>query len=230
MHSGVASAEPNATEAEAVTHAPQQQLVAVTEMRWLPISRLSLLDPESERIIKLAIPPAYSLVRVCRHEPTIWLTDSATHRSVFRYAIASSNIYHLLDVSCNVAGRIADISHDGSRVCVIHNEQGVKHAIPTVRDAPTLWRYLHRPRRGWMSAIDSRSGRFTPLLSTESVCIDHVEFHPTDPTPIRYCHDVYEAHGQRMWSVRTDGSRDKTGSHSKIAADPAHLLSSAGVS
>lgn len=168
---------------------------------------LALLEPGSGEITPLAVPGSYTVVRVCRHEPTIWFTDTATHRSVYRYDIETSTIHHVLDVPADLKGQIGDISHDGSQVCVRRKEQDANFTIPVVKDAPSLWAYLRRPRRSWLSAVDARTGQWTLLATTQDVGIDHIEFHPTDPTLIRYCEDVYEAHGQRMWSVRTDGSQ-----------------------
>ena len=49
-------------------------------------------------------------------------------------------------------------------------------------------------------------GEMWPILQTQDICPLHVDTSPKDPELIRYALDMPDAHGQRCWSIRLDGS------------------------
>ncbi|NQU11246.1 hypothetical protein HQ590_10675 [bacterium] len=66
--------------------------------------------------------------------------------------------------------------------------------------------YLSRPRRGaiWVCRLDS--GAFWKIHETDGLCPSHLDTSPVDPTLLRFCHDMPDAQGQRIWTIRIDGT------------------------
>ena len=55
-------------------------------------------------------------------------------------------------------------------------------------------------------AIDLKTGKETKLLYSTD-WINHLLFSPTDPTLLMYCHEGPWKKVDRIWTIRTDGSR-----------------------
>ncbi len=104
-------------------------------------------------------------------------------------------------------GVLADVTCDGSTLLMVESEVGPNAApVPTTKDADALWRFFNRPRRGALLAVDLATGSRRNVLTTDGVCVIHVECSPLDPGLVRYAQDMYDAYGQRVWTVRLDGS------------------------
>jgi oligogalacturonide lyase len=57
--------------------------------------------------------------------------------------------------------------------------------------------------------IDLRSGKITKLLEHRTDWLNHLQFSPTDPTLLMYCHEGIWQHVDRIWTIRTDGSQNQ---------------------
>ena len=55
--------------------------------------------------------------------------------------------------------------------------------------------------------IDLRTGKITTLLHSTD-WVNHLEFSPTDPTLLMYCHEGPWHKVDRIWTIRTDGSQN----------------------
>ena len=57
--------------------------------------------------------------------------------------------------------------------------------------------------------IDLNSGKFTPLIAHSTDWLNHLQFSPTDPTLLMYCHEGSWQLVDRIWTIRTDGTRNQ---------------------
>ena len=60
-----------------------------------------------------------------------------------------------------------------------------------------------------MFTIDLRSGKLTTLLEHSTDWLNHLQFSPTDPTLLLYCHEGSWQQVDRIWTIRTDGSKNQ---------------------
>jgi len=103
--------------------------------------------------------------------------------------------------------RVDDITIDGSHLILREANQDLeKFPLPTVKDPNVINHYFSRPRHGSLVAYHLASGRQTLLCTTQGLCPLHVDTSPINADLVRYCRDMPDALGQRIWTVRTDGS------------------------
>jgi len=60
-----------------------------------------------------------------------------------------------------------------------------------------------------MFTIDLRTGTVKPLLQHSTDWLNHLQFSPTDPTLLLYCHEGEWQMVDRIWTIRTDGSQNQ---------------------
>jgi len=60
-----------------------------------------------------------------------------------------------------------------------------------------------------MFTIDLRTGKVTPLLEHRTDWLNHLQFSPTDPTLLMYCHEGSWQLVDRIWTIRTDGTQNQ---------------------
>jgi len=110
----------------------------------------------------------------------------------------------------DVPGAITDITCDGQTVMLLEHQQDLtKYPPPTTKSARRFWSFINRPRQGRLWAYHIPTRKATLLVETDGVAPSHVDCSPKDPGLVRYCLDMYDAYGQRIWTVRTDGSARK---------------------
>jgi hypothetical protein len=78
---------------------------------------------------------------------------------------------------------------------------------PTTLDPERFWAWTSRPRRGRLLAFDLLTRHESTLAELEGVMPIHNDASPTCSTLLKFAHDDFDAHCQRIWAVRTDGSR-----------------------
>jgi len=59
-----------------------------------------------------------------------------------------------------------------------------------------------------MFTLDLRTGKTTVLLQHNTNWLNHLEFSPTDPTLLMYCHEGVKVQVDRIWTIRTDGTQN----------------------
>lgn len=57
--------------------------------------------------------------------------------------------------------------------------------------------------------LDLKSGKINPLLEHDTNWLNHLQFSPTDPTLLLYCHEGHWWLVDRIWTIRTDGSHNQ---------------------
>lgn len=57
--------------------------------------------------------------------------------------------------------------------------------------------------------IDLRTGKIKKLLQHQTDWLNHLQFSPTDPTLLMYCHEGIWQYVDRIWIIRTDGSHNQ---------------------
>ncbi|WP_415910782.1 oligogalacturonate lyase family protein [Oleiharenicola sp. Vm1] len=57
--------------------------------------------------------------------------------------------------------------------------------------------------------VDLATGKLTPLLQHDTNWLNHLQFSPTDPTLLLYCHEGHWHLVDRIWTIRTDGSQNQ---------------------
>jgi oligogalacturonide lyase len=60
-----------------------------------------------------------------------------------------------------------------------------------------------------MFTIDLRTGKINPLIQHSTDWLNHLQFSPTDPTLLMYCHEGEWQLVDRIWTIRTDGSQNQ---------------------
>ena len=60
-----------------------------------------------------------------------------------------------------------------------------------------------------MFTIDLKTGKIKILLKHNTNWLNHLQFSPTDPTLLLYCHEGSWQMVDRIWTIRTDGSHNQ---------------------
>ena len=60
-----------------------------------------------------------------------------------------------------------------------------------------------------MFTIDLKTGKLTTLLEHNTNWLNHLQFSPTDPTLLLYCHEGSWQMVDRIWTIRTDGTQNQ---------------------
>jgi oligogalacturonide lyase len=60
-----------------------------------------------------------------------------------------------------------------------------------------------------MFTIDLRTGKIKKLLKHRTDWLNHLQFSPTDPALLMYCHEGSWQMVDRIWTIRTDGSHNQ---------------------
>lgn len=105
-----------------------------------------------------------------------------------------------------VARQVSDITCDGSTL-ILEERHSEKVGSPVgSTEVEKMWAHFRRVRNGAIHAYDIASQTRRTLVETQDTTTFHVDTSPVDPTLVRYAHDMLECTGQRMFTVRTDGS------------------------
>ena len=60
-----------------------------------------------------------------------------------------------------------------------------------------------------MFTINLKTGKLTTLLEHRTDWLNHLQFSPTDPTLLLYCHEGEWQEVDRIWTIRTDGTQNQ---------------------
>ena len=60
-----------------------------------------------------------------------------------------------------------------------------------------------------MFTIDLKTGKLKTLLEHSTDWLNHMQFSPTDPTLLLYCHEGSWQMVDRIWTIRTDGTQNQ---------------------
>jgi oligogalacturonide lyase len=60
-----------------------------------------------------------------------------------------------------------------------------------------------------MFTLDLRTGQVRPIIEHSTDWLNHLQFSPTDPTLLMYCHEGHWWLVDRIWCIRTDGTQNQ---------------------
>lgn len=169
---------------------------------------LLAIDPETcdIEVLKHA---SHGYLRVRPTDGKTWYFGGANGQELWEVDLPYGNPRKVCDLP-DVPGAVADITCDGNTLIYEECKNVIgSFPIPTGMDAMELTRYFTRRRSGAIYAYDIRAKRVGRLVEMHHVSPAHSDPSPVDPTLVRYTEDVLECTGQRMFSVRTDGSEQR---------------------
>ena len=189
---------------------------------------ISLLDLSTHEAHRVVPAPAKTII-VAHHSDNLYYTRPAATAgisSLWRVNLATGETSHLADlpsrasvVTINAdetlgAGTFvegdahADGAYDGTP------RQAPARMSPTNLGEPAnkgemMTRRLAAKLPMTMFTIDLRTGKINPLLEHDTNWLNHLQFSPTDPTLLLYCHEGHWQLVDRIWTIRTDGTHNQ---------------------
>jgi len=131
-----------------------------------------------------------------------------TGRQLWQIDLPNGQPEFVNDIPDELQGDIEDVTNDGRHIISCHNEQDLTgYPIPTTKDVECINHYFSRPRHGAIWVCNLETGAITKIHETQGMCPSHLDTSPADPTLLRLCHDMPETRGQRVWTIRIDGSQ-----------------------
>ncbi len=186
-----------------------------------------LIDPESGGVELL--PHRLRSLKLREHDGRLWFLGpppSDRGRSGARPAAGKRRQRHAAELwhidlphgkpvletrlPLDMPGYPADITIDGQNLIYMELEQDLESApIPTTKDVNAVNLYFNRRRRGALHVYHIATGTHRTILETQAMCPSHIDTSPADPGLVRYCLDMPETRGQRIWTIRIDGSENR---------------------
>ncbi len=164
-----------------------------------------LLDPDSGDALPLEFPIG-GYLKLNEATGRLWYTQGQG-RAIWAVDLPGGTPTRVGEVPAEAPGSLVDITCDGRTAILAERTQDLTaFPIPTTKDVAAFWHYISRPRSGRIWACDLPSGRLTKIAESTELCIDHVDTSPTDSTLLKFCKDMLESLGQRMYTVRVDGA------------------------
>lgn len=164
---------------------------------------LMALDPETG--VSEDLKRSGRLLRARASDGTVWTLSRRTGE-LWRQQMAAGEAECIAALPDDLLSQVADITADGEKLLLVEKFGDENWGRLSELTAAGLWNYIERPRHGKLKSYDVRSGEITTLVETETKCPFHVDPSPIDPGLVRYAEDTLECNGQRMFTVRTDGS------------------------
>jgi|GEM_PF-207027 len=135
------------------------------------------------------------------HDPRVFVADIATG-GLKQIAVlpAKATINTINSDGTLLAGQY--INEDDSEFQRISVASGIKPS-KKARERARFDAHLHMV----LFTIDLRTSVVTPILHTTD-WLNHVQFSPTDPTLLMYCHEGPWNEVERIWTIRADGTNN----------------------
>lgn len=186
---------------------PSEDDASSDPMRQAWSGGLGLLDPATGALEITSLPSHY--LRLRSKDGLIWHLSKRTGElwSTLLPDISTRELVTILPLE--IAAIVSDITCDG-KTLLLEERVEEKYDVPEgATPVQALWCRFNRKRSGTLSAYDIASGTKRVLIETKGVGTFHVDTSPEDPDLVRYARDMLECTGQRMYTVRTDGSEDR---------------------
>ncbi len=161
------------------------------------------LEPASGELMPLPYPSWHMKLR--SSDGRIWYLRRGTNE-LWTALLPDGEPELIAPIPPEILPIVSDITCDGKTLILEERIIGDAPSLAGELTNEILWAHFKRPRSGSLWAYDIATATRRKLLDTQDVCTFHVETSPTDPTLIRFAEDVLECTGQRMFTVRTDGS------------------------
>lgn len=192
---------------------------------------ISVLDLTTFKTRSLVPAPAQPIV-VGRKTPTVYYTKRSTDRtltSLFATNIETGETRKIADLPPRA--NVATINADETLGAGVINEEAEPAAVPqlvapmatvsqqeaanrgavlsaAVDKVNMMDRRLAERRPVTMFTLDLRTGKTKPILEHSTDWLNHLQFSPTDPTLLMYCHEGTWWKVDRIWTIRTDGTQN----------------------
>jgi len=179
---------------------------------------LATLDPETNELQALPLRSRY--IRLNSSEGRLWFLQRPPDlpipterkdwrrgpRDLYTITLPGGEPELLAQLPEEIARHVSDITCDG-KYLILEERYGERVESPVgSSDLDKMWTHFERPRSGAIFTYEVASGIKHQIHAVEGLSTFHVDTSPTDPTLIRFAHDMLECTGQRIYSVRTDGS------------------------
>ena len=99
-------------------------------------------------------------------------------------------------------------AYDGTPQQVSSRMSSVNTGEPTNKGALMI-RRLEAKLPVTMFTIELKTGKLTALLEHSTDWLNHLQFSPTDPALLMYCHEGPWEKVDRIWTIRTDGTQNQ---------------------
>lgn len=197
--------------------------------RWMVYTTprtISALELATRKTKKLVDRPANTIV-VSRRTSTLFFTrpGNAEHpASLWRCELDTGETRKLVDlpprasvVTVNADDTLgagifiegdadADGAYDGKPRPGSGRMSPVNQGEP-INKSEMMTRRLNAKLPMTLFTIDLASGKLTKLLEHDTNWLNHLQFSPTDPTLLLYCHEGHWQLVDRIWTIRTDGTQ-----------------------
>lgn len=164
-----------------------------------------LIEPESGEVQVRKLPGMYPL-KMRESDGQMWYVQRNA-REIWTVRLPDGTPELAATLPLGLPGYPTDITCDG-RTVILHDvvQDLRQYPIPTTKDVRAFWHYFSRPRNGRIWAYDLLTGKLTRLVESFDLAFSHEDTSPTDPGLIKFCQDMFDGLGQRVWTVRVDGS------------------------
>jgi oligogalacturonide lyase len=99
----------------------------------------------------------------------------------------------------------ANGAYDGSQRRNAHGNFGSQNQGEPMNKSQMMERRLAAKLPMTMFTINLQTGQMTPLLEHNTNWLNHMQFSPTDPSLLLYCHEGMWWKVDRIWTMHTDG-------------------------
>jgi len=165
-------------------------------------TRVALLEPETGEVRTVMLPGDYLNLREA--DGLFWCTDYRCR--VWQIALPDGSPELLAALPEELPGEIVHLTCDARHVILAEYHSDPAHRPPNSNDPAELFAFFNRPRHGALHAYDLHTGGLTTLVELDGMLPIHPDASPTDPGLVKFSHDNYDAHCQRIWTVRVDGT------------------------
>jgi len=170
---------------------------------------IALLDPESGDVERRMLPGG--VMRLRESDGVVWCINK--EREVWQAPLLGGEPALLAQLPERTPEYAdygpEDITCDGRHLIISRRHDVIGHHPPFTMDAEALWAFFNRPRDGGLYSYDLQTGKLTCLFELEDMFPIHTDTSPVDPGLLKYSHDKFDAHCQRIWTVGLDGTRTK---------------------
>ncbi|MCC6484921.1 MAG: hypothetical protein IT209_08750 [Armatimonadetes bacterium] len=151
--------------------------------------------------------PIKRRLKLRERDGKLWYVGTAG-RDVWEVTLPEGVPHRVTEVPAEITGHIVDITCDGESLIIdLTEELGTARTVPLTKDAGAFWRYIDRPRKGYLWSYDVANGTVTELARSQIYGFGHHDTSPADGHLVKFSPDYYDALCQRIWTARTDGSQ-----------------------
>lgn len=129
-------------------------------------------------------------------------------RQIWHLDLPNGDPVLVAELPDDLPGHVEDITIDGKHLILVHREEEGHVPIPTSTDLTLLNNFLFRPRRGSIAVYDLSTGALSRIFEIDTMTPIHIDTSPADPGLLRYALDMPDALGQRIWTIRLDGTEN----------------------